>query len=62
MTPTDKNGVIIPLPAKKVNSCIGSFPANSLEAALTLAKQHLGKEDIKIAGIPDVVSGIVRKN
>lgn len=38
------------------------IPAHSLEAALTLAKQHLGKEDIKIAAIPDGVSVIVRKN
>jgi len=38
------------------------IPAHSLEQAMTLAKQHLGKETVKIAAIPDGVSVIVRKH
>lgn len=37
------------------------IPAHSIEEALILARKHLGKENIKIAAIPDGVSVIVRR-
>ena len=35
-------------------------PAHSLEAALTLAKKKLGREEVTITAIPDGVSVIVK--
>ena len=37
------------------------IPAHSIDEALTKAKNILGKENIKIAAIPDGVSVVVKK-
>lgn len=37
------------------------IPAHSIQEALQLARELLGKEEVKIAAIPDGVSVIVRK-